>query len=106
MLISTESSFKKDDIITIKNTLGEEIVSKFVSEDLTHYTIDKPLALGMSEKGMQFMPVIVSGDIPGNAIFPKSMVMWAVPSKADIGSQYIQVTTGLAVPGNNQKIIV
>ena len=106
MIINTGSSFKKDDIITIKNTLGEEIVAKFVEETLTHYTVDKPLALGMSQQGMQFMPVVASGHIPGHLDFPKAHVMLAVPTQSEIGSQYIQTTTGLAVPVPNKKIII
>ena len=106
MLINTSTSFKKDDIITLKNILGEEIICKYVEESPTHYTIDKPLALGMGQNNQpQFMPVVMTGNIPGQVEFPKSCVMWAVPTQGEFGSQYIQVTTGLAVPGNNQKII-
>ena len=105
MLLNTTSSFKKDDIITIKNTLGEEIVSKYISEDATHYTLDTPLALGMGQNGIGFAPAVASGVMDGHLEFPKVLAMWAVPTNAEITSMYIQTTTGLAVPGGNQKII-
>jgi len=106
MLINTSTSFKKDDIVTIKNTLGEEIISKFVEESDTHYVLSKPLALGMNQQGFQFMPVVVSGVTDSsNLQFPKSLVMWAVPTETNISSEYIQVTTGLAVPGNKGQIL-
>ncbi len=99
MLVNSNTKFSKDDVITLKNILGEEIVCKFVSETPTHYTINHPVALGMGQQGMQFMPPVVSADVSnGDLEFAKAHVMWAAKTQAEIESAYVQATTGLAVP--------
>ena len=98
MLINSNSDFKKDDIITIKNILGEEIICKYISEDSTSYTVNRPIALGMSQQGMQFIPPVVSGEVDGDMKFQKAHAMWVTLTQSEIQSAYVQQTTGLAVP--------
>jgi len=106
MLINSSTNFKKDDIITLKNNLGEEIICKYIEEDSTHYTINHPVALGMGQQGMQFMPPVVSADMTGDVKFPKAFTMWFGPTIPEIQTAYIQQTTGIAVPTESAKKII
>lgn len=105
MLLNTTSSFKKDDIITLKNILGEEIMCKFVEEDSTHYTISDPWALGMSQQGMSLMPPVVSGDMSGTVQFAKAHCMWAVKADEKFVPGFIEHISGIAVIPKGSKII-
>ena len=105
MLVNSKSSFSKGDIITIKNILGEEIMCTFVEEDLTHYTIEKAFALGMSEQGMDLLDVVFSGDLSGELKFQKAHAMWAVKTEERFLQGYAQKTGGVHVVTPDKKII-
>ena len=106
MLLNTTSNFKKDDIITLKNSLGEEIVCTLVSEDGANYIIKNPYAIGMTEKGPMLVPPVVTGDMTGEIPFPKSHVMWAVPTDSRFQAGYTKEVTGIDLLVPDKKIIV
>ena len=106
MLVNSESRFKDGDIITVKNILGEEIICTFVEEDLTHITIKDPWALGMSQQGMQLMPVVVSGaEIKDSVKFAKTHAMWVIPTDEQFHAGYRKHVTGLDIVEQSTKII-
>lgn len=105
MLINTSQTFKKGDVITLKNILGEEIMCKFVEEDATHYTITDPWALGMTQQGMSCLPPVVSGDLSGEIRFLKSHCMWAVPADEKFVPAFIEHVSGIAIVPKGSKII-
>jgi len=106
MLINSGSSFKEGDIITIKNILGEEIMCTFVEEDLTHYTIENAFALAMSEKGMDLLDVVFSGDMEGKVKFQKTHALWAVKTAERFLQGYAQKTGTVHVVTPDKKIII
>jgi hypothetical protein len=105
MLINSGLSFKESDIITIKNILGEEIMCTFVEEDSTHYTIENAYALAMSEKGMDLLDVVFSGDMEGKIKFQKIHVLWAVKTSERFLQGYASKTGGIHVMTPQKKII-
>lgn len=106
MLINSGSSFKKGDVITIKNILGEEIMCTFLDEDSTHYTIENAFALAMSEKGMDLLDVVFSGSMEGEVKFQKTHALWAVKTAERFLQGYAQKNGGVHVITPDKKIIV
>ena len=51
-----EQPFKANDTVTIKTTGGDEIVARFVQEDDTSITVQKPLALMATPQGIGLGP--------------------------------------------------
>lgn len=105
MLINTGTSFKKDDVITIKNVLGEEIICTFVSEDSATYTITNPLALGITQQGMTLIPPVTSGELKGEMKFAKAHTMWATLTKDEIVTGYKSQISEILVVTKSTKII-
>jgi len=105
MLVNSESRFKKDDVLALKNILGEEIICAFVEEDSTHYTIKKPFAMAMTQNGPAFAPAVMFGDCDGEMKILKSQYLWAVPGNKEITAAYTQQVSSIMVPQKDTKII-
>lgn len=105
MLINSGFSFSKDDILALKNILGEEIICTFVSVDDTYYTIKKPFAMAMTQNGPAFAPAVMFGDMDGDIQVYRDHFLWAVKGNAEITAAYTQQVSGIAVPQQNTKII-
>jgi len=53
-------SYSENDIVTLKLISGEEVIGKFISEDSQAVTLDKPLTLAMSQKGVGMVPLLMT----------------------------------------------
>lgn len=85
-------------IRVFKLVTGEEIITKVTSEDDKEYTIEKPLQMGMTQRGLQFAPTVIMMD-PDKAIqLPKDKVIFQGPPVPELESQYESATTGIALP--------
>jgi len=105
MLINTEPKFKKGDIITLKNILGEEIMCTFVEEDSIHYTVTDAFALGMSQQGMSLALPVFSGDMKGDLKLQKIHTMWAVHTAEKFVQGYKQEVSGIQIVETSKQII-
>lgn len=105
MLINSGSIFKKGDTVTIKNVLGEEFICTFVEKTATDYIITDAWALGMTQKGMELLPPVVSADMRGEVSFPICMTMWILPTDERYIPGYTQQVTGIEVVSASTKII-
>ena len=111
MLVNSESRFKKDDIVALKNILGEEIICTYVSESDTHYVIQQPFAMAMGPQGQGagFAPPVMFGESPksykGVVDIRKDHCLFAVHAREEIIAAYKSETTGIMVPQKDTKII-
>jgi len=83
-------------ITVLKLSSGEEFICKVVEETAMAYLISKPLSLGQTSKGLQFIPVLILADPDKPISIPKPVIQAEVAP--DIESQYESVTTGIALP--------
>lgn len=104
MLIN--KSFVQGDIVSIKLISHEEIVTKFVSDDSTHVTISRPLILNLTvaersdRPALQMFPFFMLGaDEDITVSLRKEHIIAMVKSREDVKNGYIQNTTGLMMPG-------
>jgi len=85
-------------IRVFKLVTGEEIITKVTAEDEKQYTIEKPLQMGMTQRGLQFAPTVIMMD-PDKAVdLPKDKVVLQGPAMPEVESQYESITTGIALP--------
>jgi hypothetical protein len=104
MLIQKQE-YEADDIVTIKLMSGEEVIGKYVKSDDVSITLDRPLMLAMSQKGVGMVPVLMTVNPDSTLKFNKLTVIVQAHSDEEIGKQYVYQTTGIQ-PVTNSKIVL
>jgi hypothetical protein len=94
MLIN--KGFSSGDVVSIKLINGDEIISRFESEDADTVTINRPLALTMSGQGLGMIPWAFLGD-DAKIVLDKKNTFFIVASKKEAANQYLEGTTGIAL---------
>ena len=94
-MLLEKTKFDEGDVITIKLISGEEVIGKFVHDTDQSLTLDKPLMLAMSQKGIGMAPVLVTVNPDTKLKFNKQAVMVTAHSDDEIAKQYIYQTTGI-----------
>ncbi len=105
------SNYKKNDIVSIKLSTGEEVVARFESSNSSAQTIDviKPtvLTLNPQDGKVMLIPWLMSIDVKSSdpvQIKDSQIVAMAIPNKA-IANVYLQGSSGIAMPnGNTEKL--
>lgn len=98
MLINTNKSiFTTGDVVSLKLSNGDEIIARFESEIDNLITIKKPLAIAAGPQGLGMMPWIF---LSNSDVFTisKNHVYVITTAKKEAASQYMQGTTGIAIP--------
>ena len=85
------------EIVTLKLITSEELVGKLKEETNTHYVIEKPLALGMSNQGINLQHWLFTADTEKDISIPKDRVMIIIPTLKIMADNYLQGTTGIAL---------
>lgn len=104
MLIQ-QPEYETDDIVTIKLTSGEEVIGKYIKSDDVSITLDKPLMLAMSQKGIGMAPVLMTVNPETTLKFNKLAIIVQAHSDEEVAKQYIYQTTGIQ-PVTNSKIVL
>jgi hypothetical protein len=91
-----ERGFKSGDVISMKLVNGDEIITRYESEDANTITVSKPLALTMGPQGLGMIPWMFLSARDEFTI-NKSQIFTYAPSKKDAADQYMQGTTGIAL---------
>lgn len=85
------------EVITLKLTSGEEIVAKLEEETATHYTLSKPMVIGMGQKGPGLMPYLFTVAPDKDIKLSKVTVTVCEATDKTFADQFIQSTTGIAL---------
>lgn len=94
MLIS--KAISTNDIVTIKLTSSEEIVSTFIEETDKYIKIKKPRIIVPTNNGVGTMPFLYSVNDDKEISINKPVVVFEL-TDADLAKSYIQQTTGLSI---------
>lgn len=89
-------------IAVFKLSSGEEFVCKVIDENAVSYTVMKPLTIGQTAKGVQFVPVLVLADQEKGIVLPKPIIRGE--ASPELESQYESITTGIALPQKSSII--
>ena len=89
---------------TFKLNSGEEMVGKFTEQDGQYLTIENPVSIAPSQKGMQLIPSLFTVD-PDTAVTlnTNSVSMYALTDDS-VKMKYIEMTTGIQIP--DKQILV
>jgi hypothetical protein len=85
-------------ISIFKVSTGEEIICKVVGASPMTWTIEQPLCMVATQKGMQFAPFLMMADPKAQINISKSAVVANSDAVAELEGQYESVTTGIALP--------
>jgi len=92
-----EAPYKQNDTITVRTTAGEELVCRYVEEDTNSITVQKPMAVMVTQQGIGLGPFTFSVDPSNKFKLSKSAILFIHKTEQEIGKQYIQSTTGIAI---------
>lgn len=90
-----EKKYTEGDVITLKLISGEEVIGKFLTEDMQTMTLSKPLSIGMTQKGPGMGPVLITVDPDATLAFNKQAIILTAACHKDIADQYVYQTTGI-----------
>lgn len=93
-----EKKYNEGDVVTLKLSSGEEVLGKFVSEDMMGITLSKCLMIAMTAKGPAMAPILMTVDPDKDLTFNKNNITVVTASDKDIANQYTTQTTGIAIP--------
>lgn len=84
-----------DQVYTFKMTNGEEVVARVVSTTDSLYTVSQPLSAVPTEKGIQLIFGIFTGDPKQNVDINTSAVAMLCRTRDEISDHYLEATTGI-----------
>jgi hypothetical protein len=90
-----QQKFDVNDVVTLKLITGEEVLGKYVSDDISGITLSKPLMIAMTQKGPAMAPILMTVDPDKNLTFAKSAIIISAPAYKEIADQYTYQTTGI-----------
>lgn len=105
MLIEKKDGIAVNDTVAFRLSTGEEIIAKLTAQDEASITVSKPVIVQMqmvsqTEARLGFLPFMLSGDEATTKfrISRDRLVTDPFKPRADVGSQYVKMTTGLDIP--------
>jgi hypothetical protein len=82
-------------VYTFKLTNADEVVGKVIEETEFSYIVAQPLSAIPSEKGIQLIYTVFTGDLKENATLNKTAVAMICQTREEVGDHYLEATTGL-----------
>jgi hypothetical protein len=96
------NNYLPTDVVTIKTTYGEELITRITEETITTYVLNKPMCLISTPQGGFGLAPAAFSLKPGESVtLNKSAVALLGRTEADMAGQYMTHTTGIKLPGNN-----
>jgi hypothetical protein len=83
------------EVVTIKTTAGEEIIAKFVEENVMNVTVVKPRCLTSTREGIALVPFLFTTDPAANVTISKNTIMVLAPSFGEAKDNYLEATSGI-----------
>ena len=78
-----------------KLTNADEIVAKVVDITDDFYTLEQPLSAVPTEKGIQLIYTVFTGDPKETATINKSGITMVCQTREEVADHYLEATTGL-----------
>ena len=96
---------EKDKVYTFKMTNADELVGKIVDITDESYIVSQPLSAVPTEKGIQLIFTVFTGDPKENATINKTAIAMICQTREEVGDHYLEATTGIK-PVRNSKILM
>ncbi len=85
------------EIVTIRLSNGEELITKLVEETDSYYKVNKPMVLSMGQQGIGMMPLLFTVNMDKDINITKTAVAVISSTATAFADQYLQGTTGIAM---------
>ena len=92
-----QAPYKATDAVTLKLTSSEEVIARFVEEDDTSITVEKPMALMMAQNGPGLGPFTFTVNPDAQLKLNKTGILFVTKSDPEMAKQYIESTSGIAM---------
>jgi hypothetical protein len=86
---------EKDRVYTFKLTNADEIVGKVVDITADAYVVAQPLSAVPTEKGIQLIYTVFTGDPKETAAINKTAVAMICQTREEVQDHYLEATTGI-----------
>ena len=96
---------QKDQVYTFKLTNADEVVAKVVDITDDSYILSQPLSAVPTEKGLQLIYTVFTGNPKENATINKTAVAMICQTREEVSDHYLEATTGIK-PVRNSKILM
>jgi|694.fasta_scaffold108357_7 hypothetical protein len=94
-MLLEKSKFTEGDIVSFKLVSGDEVIGKYVKEDMTCFTVARPVMLAMTQKGPAMAPVMMTVNPDNDYTITKSVILFHGSTVKEIADQYLFQTTGI-----------
>jgi len=94
-MLLEKSKFSQGDTVSLKLITGEEIIGKYIKEDMSTITLSKPLMLAMSKQGPAMMPLMMTVNPEQDFAINKQAIILQGETVKEIADQYTFQTTGI-----------
>jgi hypothetical protein len=85
------------EVVTLKLVTSEELIGKLTEETDTHYGIERPLTLVMSQQGLGLQPWLFTVNTDKTIKIPKDKIMVIDATMAEMAKNYLSGTSGIAL---------
>jgi hypothetical protein len=92
-----EAPYTVGDVVSVKLSTGEELISRFTEKTPTHIKLTKPMILVATEQGVGFAPFMFTISPETKIEISINNIICVVKSAKDAADLYIKQTTGLAL---------
>lgn len=96
-MLLEKSKFNENDIVSFKLSSGEELIARYVKEDMTHFVVTKPSMLVMNQQGMGMAPYMFTVNPDKDYNVNKNCVVSYAYTEDDLAKQYMAKTSGIAM---------
>lgn len=100
-----EKKFKANDTVTVSLINGQELIGRYVKDDMRAIVVKKPLTLVIGPQGAAFQPFTMTGNSDNEVDILLTAVVSVLPSRSEIATAYGAATSGLVVPESSGLII-
>lgn len=90
-----ETPYKATDTVTVRTAAGEELLARFVSEDDKTLTIEKPLAVMVTQQGLGLGPFMFTVSPDAKIKLNKSTIVFVHKTDSEMAKQYVSSTSGI-----------
>ena len=84
-----------DQVYTFKLTNADELVAKIVGITDNSYIVSQPLSAVPTEKGIQLVFTVFTGNPKENATINKAAVAMICQTREEVCDHYLEATTGI-----------
>lgn len=90
-----ETPYTRNDTITLKTMAGEEVIGRFETEDASHITVSKPMAIMANGQGLGLGPFAFTISPDSKVKLNKAGILFIHKTDAEMAKQYVTSTTGI-----------